>query len=58
MPGIFGSGSGMLFQVRTVMMIGFVWLKNWKHSWPLPSAFTTLRLLPINDNRTIITVHF
>ena len=36
-------------------LIGFVWFN---HSWPRPSAFTSLRLLATNDNRTIITVPF
>ena len=36
-------------------LIGLVWFN---HSWPRPSAFTSLRLLATNDNRTIITVPF
>ena len=36
-------------------LIGFVWFN---HSWPLPSAFASLRLLAMNDNRTILTVPF
>ena len=33
-------------------LIGFV---LFNHSWPRPSAFTSLRLLTTNDNRTIIS---
>ena len=50
--------SKILFVSKAKNVIGFVWLKNWNHSWPRPSAFTSLRLLPTNDNRTIITVPF
>ena len=47
-----------LFVSKAENLVGFVWLENWKYSWLLPSAYTSLRLLPANDNRTMITVPF
>ena len=48
--------SKRLFVSKAKNVIGFVWLKNWNHSWPRQCAFTSLRLLPRNNNRIIITV--
>ena len=50
--------SKILFVSKAKILIGFDWLKNRNHSRPRPSSFTSLRLLPTNDNRTIITVPF
>ena len=47
-----------IFVSKAKNLIGFVWLKNCHHSWRRPNAFTSLRLLATNDNRTIITVPF
>ena len=50
--------SNRLFASKAKSVIGFVWFKNWNHSWPRPSAFTLLWLLPMKNNQTIITVSF